>query len=198
MNQQQDRRFLIIAGVSGSGKNELERALVRERPDLFNKTVQVTTRAQRADEPDDTYEFIDRERYHEMESGLIGRTHFLGNSYGTKPESVNTDRVNTIILNRAGFVDFREQAELHGWDYFFLGLDVLNPVVREGRDAGFVAEEARVLRMCDFVFVRQENGPYVQCQGVVDLLVERGYLPPDAKEAPVELMTSGVADPRDD
>jgi hypothetical protein len=146
-------RFLVLAAPSGTGKTYLLETLINKYDNLFYKVPQVTTRDKREDEKEDTYIFLNKEEYDEIENDLIGKTVINGKYYGSLPNK-NDHRIGIIILNEAGFIDFKKSIRFKS-DYLSIGLYKpieYIPVKREGRDEEYLKQEQKVLNMCDIVF----------------------------------------------
>lgn len=170
-------KFLVIVGVSGTGKTELEKRLVTNYPSVFAKTNQVTTRDKR-NETDNGYAFIDNNSYDILEPNLIGKTEVNGKRYGSILPSFE-NRINTIILNEAGLDDFvdvlddlDQKAGTTLSDFLVLGLDTddldyqTSLPGREGRD---VRKERKVLKDVEKLIkvdIKQED--YASDQEVID------------------------------
>ena len=177
-------KFLIICGVSGSGKNMLEKNLCEQYPDMFVKCEQVTTRPKRSPD-EDTYRFIDLTEYCNIQNLLIGQTNVECNKsnefYGTLVNWNERNRVQTIILNELGVKNFlqndiREMVnDGIGVSFILLGLDrtdleeIMKLEGREDRDPEFLTKERSVLTHCNYVInVSKDN--YAVAKDVVDTL----------------------------
>lgn len=98
-------KVLTIAGITGAGKDFLANELIKKYPNHFCRARQVTTRARRVGEVDN-YDFIDNDTYDTIKSGLCAKTQIRENRYGTKVSSLSKDKINIIIVNTDGLVDF--------------------------------------------------------------------------------------------
>lgn len=126
--------FLLICGVSGSGKNYIQNMLQNKGNEYlknnynnknldisFNKLQQVTTRKPRNMEEieNQVYSFITKELYDIIEYNLIAKTKVNENYYGTIKMAIkdytriyeNKDYknfifINTVIVNRLGYDHF--------------------------------------------------------------------------------------------
>lgn len=173
INLIEGEKYLIIAGCSGTGKNELMKKLINQYPEIFFKINQATTRDIRDDEAGDTYMWLDSVRdYKKIEHLLIGRTEINGNYYGSIPV-VDDEKIGIIILNEMGLKDFVSSFQNDtGVKYFILGLDKdYNdlPVKREGRDKDFIEKEKAVLNFCDEV-ISLEKDVYANPKEVINFI----------------------------
>jgi len=168
-------KYLVIAGVSGSGKSVLTDNLVKDYPEYFIKMEQLTTRKKRDTDTDDTYVFIKREEdFLKLNHLLIGRTHFNGNHYGSIPLPENEKRVGIIILNEEGLKDFLENTDKNKDSIYVLGLDkCMSDIIveREGRDGSILNKEKQVLILCDLVLWTPKD-VYVKTSEVFELVFE--------------------------
>ena len=158
--------FLVICGVSGSGKSMLEKNLCSAYPDMFVKCEQVTTRNKRSPD-EDTYRFIDAGEYTNISHLLIGKTNIRTSEantfYGTLVNWNERNRVQTIILNERGITNFLENDVINmvndgiNINYSILGLDrtdleeIQKLAGREERNANFLQEERTVLKRCNYI-----------------------------------------------
>ena len=119
------QKFLVIVGVSGSGKTVLEQNLLKHG--IFHKLVQFTTRKPRLNESNgNPYIFIQESTYDYIKDKLIGRVQGgnFSNKYGTLPD-IPFNKVGTIILSKEGLTDFlTEYVSKHNVEFFVLGLDI--------------------------------------------------------------------------
>lgn len=136
------KKVVIFAGCSGGGKTYMEKLLIENYPELFNKLNQVTTREMREGEVQgNPYLFIDKEEYDRISDSLFGRTEIKGNYYGTKLE-LDPNKFNTIILNRMGIEDFEKSFPMDGEiEWIVVMIDSKKPTLRNGRDNNFIMEE---------------------------------------------------------
>ena len=81
--------IVVLVGPSGSGKNEVARALLK-RSDVFEKLISYTTDASVAARPDGSYHYVSAEEFRRMcDSGeLFESTMYAHHSYGSKKEDV--------------------------------------------------------------------------------------------------------------
>lgn len=98
-------KVLTIAGITGAGKDYLANELIKKYPNYFCRAKQVTTRARRSGEVDN-YDFIDNETYDHIKSGLCAKTQIRENRYGTRVSSLSKDKINIVIVNTDGLIDF--------------------------------------------------------------------------------------------
>jgi predicted ABC-type ATPase len=150
--------YLVIAGVSGSGKSVLEKKLVEIYPDEYNKIVQTTTRARRVNEAKDAYVWLTPDQYDKFKHLLIGRTYFDGSNYGSIPVPCN-GKINTIILNYEGLMDFVNNLNQKENRFVVVGIDKDNQAIekRETRDIELLNSERKVLDYCDRIFYLDDN-----------------------------------------
>ena len=180
----QNLKFLVICGVSGSGKNMLEKNLCEQYPDMFIKCEQVTTRGKRSPD-EDTYRFVDIHEYCNIEHLLIGKTNIWTNEdntfYGTLVNWNERNRVQTIILNERGVENFLQNdirkmvEDGMGVSFIILGLDrtdleeIMKLEGRENRDTSFLGKERSVLKYCNYMInVTTDN--YAQPKDVVGVV----------------------------
>lgn len=101
------KTYLAIIGKSGVGKNYIERILTKR--DKFKKLNQITTRRMRDDEADKSNYllFTSKEFYNKLKDKelLIAKTEVDGNLYGTLDDSINDNRIYTVIVNTKGLED---------------------------------------------------------------------------------------------
>lgn len=141
-------KVLILGGPSGAGKTFLERFLVKEYPEIFSKTTQVTTREKR--DESDPYLFASQEIFDSISNMLVGR--ILGenkyaNSYGTLP-NFYSDKINTIILSEEGYHDFikycNKNPHIIAMSYFIGETDDMELEKRTNRDQSIINEENKL------------------------------------------------------
>lgn len=101
------KTYLAIIGKSGVGKNYIERILTKR--DKFKKLNQITTRRMRDEEADKSNYllFTSKEFYNKLKDKelLIAKTEVDGNLYGTLDDSINDNRIYTVIVNTKGLED---------------------------------------------------------------------------------------------
>lgn len=91
MNQQNKNKPFVLSGPSGVGKGTITAHLLKQYPDLFEKTRTFTTRAPRVTEQEGReYNFIKMEEFDRMEKNgeFFEIAHFNGNKYGSTIERV--------------------------------------------------------------------------------------------------------------
>jgi hypothetical protein len=184
--------ILAIVGVSGSGKNILEKNLISDFGDVFYKLQQFSTRTMRPGErTGDPYIFIQRSTFGYIQDELIGVLGTRPNSlykdlYGSLPDFVD-NKIATIILAEEGLEDLmwkvnRGNHMVSGYNVVVIGLDVAwealsleGRMARIGRDDEFITHERQVLQHADAIW-RNGNGKYANPRGVVDYLISTGVL----------------------
>lgn len=137
------KKVLIFAGISGGGKTYVTNLLADKFPEEFKSLKQVTTRPMREDESQgQPYIFIDKEEYDNISHKLVGKTEIHGNYYGTLFEC-DEDKFNTIILNKKGLDDFKEEFPLGETDvdYIVVMIDSKKPIERKDRGPEYLANE---------------------------------------------------------
>lgn len=146
-------KFLVLAGVSGSGKSYLAKLLQEQYGEIFYKVQQVTTREKRPSENNNDYLFLTDEEYDEIKDNLVGKTEVNGCRYGSLlDEETASNRIGIIILNEKGLRDFKEHFD--DTDFISIGLNRKIEdleVARENRDEFFLKKERLVLDLCDYV-----------------------------------------------
>lgn len=103
--------FLLLTGVSGSGKSHLQTNLIKKFNQKYSKIEQVTTRRKRPDEFDNPqYKYISKMEYGIMDrfGNLFARTVVNDHNYGTIVSSINPKKINTIIIDMNGYMDFMQ------------------------------------------------------------------------------------------
>jgi hypothetical protein len=95
---------LIVSGPSGCGKTYLVKKLVNDYSEIFNRTHQFTTRPKRYEAEND-YFYVTKDEFEIIKDKLIGITFFNNNTYGSIL-TTNPDKINLIILDYFGMVDF--------------------------------------------------------------------------------------------
>lgn len=192
------QKILVICGVSGSGKNVLEKKLIKDFPSIFYKLQQFTTRDMRPNEKQgDPYVFTSIDNFKSIEHLLIG---IVGNNkqekniwkntrYGSLLE-LNKDKIATVILSEEGLKDLERLVDnpasidlnfnISHKDIFVLGLDIDKEYIteegtRDGRDDDFLEKERKVLEMCNYVY-KNDNGKFMSTFEVLDLLYRRKFI----------------------
>jgi Guanylate kinase len=171
-------KLLVIAGPSGSGKNYITDALVREHPGLFEQLPQVTTRPKRSPE-ENTYYFIDDMKYDDMKDTLIAKTKIGESRYGTIP-GMKGDSIGIIIANRMGIEsleeDLNDPTNNVDFDVFYLGIDSVRPAKREGRDDEYVMAERELLQgvVGDWLYNTEER--WLEAADVVSYLIKKKFI----------------------
>ena len=177
------KKFLLICGVSGSGKSFIEKQLVNQRINStlkFNRLIQVTTREMREGEMDgESYIFINRDEYNRMKDNLIATTEFYGNCYGTPDYSKmyhdNGLNINTIVVNREGHDSAVADLKSKYKDCHICTIQIKNndPMQREGRD--YEREEKELDDISDYIF---DNSPdnRLDIKKIIDTLYETGFI----------------------
>lgn len=113
------KTYLAIIGTSGVGKNYIQNILI-ESDDNIVKLNQITTRRMRDnDEKDkDNYLlFTSKQFYSKLKNAnlLIAKTEVDGNLYGTLDDSLDDERMYTVIVNSKGLEDLLyERSKLEG------------------------------------------------------------------------------------
>lgn len=168
-------RFLVIAGISGTGKTMLRDKLEKDYSDLFYVCPQATTRALRKDESIYNYIFLkDKDTYDLLEDRLVGKTIINGNYYGSLFNEMNS-KIGIVILNEAGLKDlikFKENAKDKDIRILSIGIDKNIEelsVMREGRDEEFLKKERAVLDLCNIVIKLNGENEWVNPEQVKDL-----------------------------
>jgi guanylate kinase len=97
-----NRHCILIVGPSGSGKSTLENDLVNLFPDMFYKTVSLTTRKPRANEVDGIhYHYVDEEEFNSIQK--VESIEFLGIKYGlAETEFTGTDKNLVCVVEPTG------------------------------------------------------------------------------------------------
>ncbi len=112
--------YLAITGVSGVGKDYIQDALIKHSEGRVAKLNQITTRRLRENDPKDKDSYLlftNKEFYNKLNSKnlLIARTNVDGNLYGTLDDSMDDDRIYTVIVNSTGLEDLLyNKASLNG------------------------------------------------------------------------------------
>lgn len=151
-------KTLVLIGTSGSGKTVLKNSLLNDYSKVFNNVEQVSTRAPRG--PDDTsYDFIDVEKYKEIEDTLTCKTDFNGNFYGSKMKKFQKRKINILVADKTGFTDFITSEFASTQDVIVLTLDRYDyqgiADIRDDRDTNFLmSEHATVIQ------IAQERNTY--------------------------------------
>jgi len=151
-----NKKVIIVAGPSGSGKSMIEKLLSEKFPNEFHKLQQVSTRPMREGEKQgDPYKFVTQDEYDEIKDNLIGRTNINGERYGTIFDLVD-GKYNTIILNKMGIDDFINQFPLDkcGIDYIIVMIDSRQLVERQNRDISYIMNERwNIMEVMNLCFV---------------------------------------------
>lgn len=102
MDTEYSKYCVLIVGPSGSGKSTLENELVNLFPDLFHKTISLTTREPRVNEVDGIhYHFVQDEQFHKITK--VESIEFLGIKYGlAESEFTGTDKNLICVVEPTG------------------------------------------------------------------------------------------------
>lgn len=97
-----NRHCILIVGPSGSGKSTLENDLVNLFPDMFYKTISLTTRKPRANEVDGIhYHYVNEEEFNSIQK--VESIEFLGIKYGlAETEFTGTDKNLVCVVEPTG------------------------------------------------------------------------------------------------
>lgn len=179
-------KFLLICGVSGSGKSFIEQQLVNKQinPEVnFNRLIQVTTRPMRDEEVDgQDYIFVSDSEYENMKDNLLAKTQFYNNKYGTlnqtKKYEDNGLNINTIVVNREGNdAAIRDIKKLYP-ENEILTIQIKNrqPVAREGRSKEDLIQEINDLNeVMDLEFYNDPE-ERLDIKKLIKTLYEMGFI----------------------
>lgn len=184
------KKFLLICGISGSGKSYIEEKLTEKLFKgriRFKKMKQVTTRSMREDESQGKpYIFLSGEdEFKKYEDELIAKTHFHGDYYGTLDESDTRFNlgfgltINTIIVNRMGYDNVvNDLRKKYGNNFDIKVLRILNtkPVERDGRTSESLKLEQDNLEDIANIDVINEEGNWADLDNIVAKLYESGFI----------------------
>lgn len=183
------KKFILLCGVSGSGKNSVTENLInqREYPQFnFVNLNQVTTRAMRENEVDGReYIFLNREKYESLKDKLIAKTNFYGNFYGTFDQSLSylengKYNLNIIIVNREGRdASIKDIKEKYGDDALTLTVQIVNnnlQVKREGRNDEDILKEKKDLDEVTDVKVENNTGYWLKNEDFIKTLMKYNFI----------------------
>ena len=113
-----DNRYQIIAliGMTGAGKDTIQKATCKAHPLMFNPIVACTTRPMRETEtPGVDYHFISIEDFTRkvLNGSMLEATEFRNWFYGTPISSLAYDKINIGIFNPAGIEALIEDPRLN-------------------------------------------------------------------------------------
>lgn len=155
-------KVLTIAGVTGAGKDHLTDMLISTYPNYFCRAKQVTTRERRAGEVDN-YDFIDNDEYDRIKDSLCAKTQIRENRYGTRTSSLSTEKINIIIVNTDGLIDFLNYKDfaVGSINGLSLGVKVSIDTAKESIDSNDIERATRnieneqdVYDYCDITITR--------------------------------------------
>lgn len=160
------KHYVAIVGMSGSGKSYFRDKFLNlyggDDKLILGVTVknlkQVTTRAQRADEPDDAYKFITEDEYTQLSDHLIARTTVSNRHYGTL-DDLQDKEIGFVIVNPQGARDllaYLEDQPDTKFTCIFIRSNQYDD--RGNRD---LEEEAKNFRYLDTDFSQPENAKLV-------------------------------------
>lgn len=98
-------KVIAIIGESGSGKDRIQKELIKAYPDFFNEIVSCTTRPKREGEIDGiNYHFITLEDFQNKVANqeILEFTQFREWWYGTPKNALRADKVNIGVFNPTG------------------------------------------------------------------------------------------------
>lgn len=183
------KKFILLCGVSGSGKSYLAENLVTQKdfPHLsFKKLDQVTTRPIRDNEIDGKdYVFLNKEEYDSMKDKLIAKTNFYENYYGTIDQSYKYPEnglynINIIIVNREGRdASVRDIKEKYGNESDILTIQVINEnnqIKREGRNEKDLIKEKEDLDEVTDINVYNNTGDWLSEKDFIKTLIKHKFV----------------------
>lgn len=97
--------IVALFGAAGSGKDTLQKEIVKQSPDLFHEIISSTTRPKRENEVDGIdYLFLSKEHYNEYleKNCFIEHTTFRGWHYGTLASTIQERCFNIGVFNISG------------------------------------------------------------------------------------------------
>jgi guanylate kinase len=171
----------LLGGPSGAGKNFLQEFLKKDGQ--FNICKQVTTRPMRSTECQGReYHFISEEVYKEIEHSLTAKTEVNGFHYGTYVKSFENNRINSIIVDIQGFLNFEEDSSLRR-DLLFsskIGIDASDFSSKsrtEGREGRDEDRFRLILKECDEVLIN-DPGNWVSTDEMIMTAINNLHVNP--------------------
>lgn len=99
---------IVITGTSGSGKSTVA-SLLSESISSFQVVKAVTTRSRRPDDLSATYDYVDKNKFQELEKDLLVVAKYRNDSYGITQEAfdsvVNQKKVPILVIAPASIIN---------------------------------------------------------------------------------------------
>jgi len=180
--------LVALAGPSGCGKTYITEKLVEAMPSLFMQLPQVTTRPKRHPK-EDTYRFIDKAEYDELEPNLFAKTQIGDTYYGTLLVP-NPQPFNIVIVNKKGIQDIldshsRANSPLAHYTVVLVGVDSEIPEERATRSKEYVENERTELHEIIEDWLVNTKEKYINVSDFIDFLHKKGHfnvIPPYKRE----------------
>jgi len=162
---------IIITGTSSSGKSTIARKLC-EKFDIFQRVQAITTRAKRSDDESDTYVYLTKEEFDnlEKEGKFIMKSTYRGDKYGIEIEVfekvTRNGKIPVMVLTPEAANQLDEDAPLKD-KFMIIFLDALDKTL-DGKIDREYKDEMWKRENCPIYCIKKEDATSIN--DIVDLI----------------------------